>query len=127
MESLGDILSYILKQFHSFIPDSELEESIPKYIPVPSNVPPSAPLGNFLRGVLKKIHKIWNCRKINSYKNPFLLNSFAIWSSPISKSEPRGNVTNKFRNKVNVEERCKSRGGNRTWRISEQLVLAEPL
>ena len=57
MESLGDILSYILKQFHSFIPDSELEESIPKYIPVPSNVPPSAPLGDFLRGVLKKNHK----------------------------------------------------------------------
>ena len=57
MESLGDILSYILKQFHNFIPDSELEESILKYIPVPSNVPPSAPLGDFLRGVLKKNHK----------------------------------------------------------------------
>ena len=57
MESLGDIFSYILKQFHSFIPDSELENSILKYIPVPSNVPPSAPLGNFLRGVLKKNHK----------------------------------------------------------------------
>ena len=30
-----DILSYILKQFHSFIPDAEPENSILKYNPIP--------------------------------------------------------------------------------------------
>ena len=32
----GDMLSYILKQFHSFNPDVELEDSILKYNPIPS-------------------------------------------------------------------------------------------
>ena len=49
-----DMISYILKQFHSFIPDAELEESILKYNPIPSNVPPSASLDEFLRGVLEE-------------------------------------------------------------------------
>ena len=53
----GDILSYILRQFHSFIPDAELEDNILKYNPIPSNVPPPAPLDEFLRGVLQKNHK----------------------------------------------------------------------
>ena len=44
-----DMLSYILKQFHSFIPDAELEDSILKYNPIPSNVPPHAPLDEFLK------------------------------------------------------------------------------
>ena len=35
-----DILSYILKQFHSFIPDAELEDWILKCNSIPSNVPP---------------------------------------------------------------------------------------
>ena len=45
--------------------------------------------------------------------------------SPISNSEPRGKVTNKFRNKGNVEERCNSTGEIRTWGISEQFVLSK--
>ena len=52
-----DMLSYILKQFHSFIPDAELEDSILKYNPIPSNVPPPVPLDEFLRGVLEENHK----------------------------------------------------------------------
>ena len=52
-----DMLSYILKQFHSFIPDTELEDSILKYNPIPSNVPPPAPFDEFLRGVLEENHK----------------------------------------------------------------------
>ena len=44
-----DMLSYILKQFHSFIPDAELEDSILKYNPIPSNVPPHASLDEFLK------------------------------------------------------------------------------
>ena len=40
----ADMLSYILNQFHSFIPDAELEDSILKYNPIPSNVPPPTPL-----------------------------------------------------------------------------------
>ena len=47
-----DMLSYILKQFHSFIPDAELEESILKCKSIPSNAPPPAPLHEFLRGVI---------------------------------------------------------------------------
>ena len=52
-----DMLSYALKQFHSFIPDAELENSIVKNNPIPSNVPPSAPLDDLLRGVLEENHK----------------------------------------------------------------------
>ena len=33
-----DMLYYILKQFHSFIPDAELEDSILKWISIPRNV-----------------------------------------------------------------------------------------
>ena len=51
------MLSYILKQFHSFILDAELEDSIIKYNLIPSNVPPPNPLGQFLRGVLEENHK----------------------------------------------------------------------
>ena len=52
-----DKLLYILKQFHNFIPDAELEESILKYNPVPSNMPPPAPLDESLRWVLEENHK----------------------------------------------------------------------
>ena len=52
-----NMLLHILKQFHSFIPDPEIEESILKYNPVPSNVPPPAPLDEFLSGVLEENHK----------------------------------------------------------------------
>ena len=38
-----DMLSYILKQFHSFIPDAEIEDSILTYNPITSNVPPPVP------------------------------------------------------------------------------------
>ena len=51
------MLLYILKQFHSFIPDVELEESILKYNPIPSNVPPLVALDEFLRGVLEENDK----------------------------------------------------------------------
>ena len=51
-----EMIYYILKQFHSFIPDAELDDSILKYNIVPSNVPPLAPLGEFLRGVLEERH-----------------------------------------------------------------------
>ena len=51
------MLSHVLNQFHSFIPDAELEDSILKYNPIPSNVPPPAPLDDFLRGVLEENHK----------------------------------------------------------------------
>ena len=51
------MLSYVLKKFHSFIPDAELEDSILKYNPIPSNVPAPAPLDDFLRGVLEENHK----------------------------------------------------------------------
>ena len=51
------MLSSILKQFHSFIPDAELEDSILKYNPILSNVPPVAPLNEFLRGALEENQK----------------------------------------------------------------------
>ena len=53
------MLSYVLKQLHGFIPDTELEESksILKYNPIPSNVPLPAPLPELLRGVLEENHK----------------------------------------------------------------------
>ena len=59
------------------------------------------------------------------FQNSFLPNPISVWSSPISKGEPRGKVTNKFRNKGNVEERCNSTGEIRTWGISEQFVLSK--
>ena len=48
------MLSFVLKQFHSFIPDAELNDSILKFNPIPSNVPPPAPLDDFLRGAFGK-------------------------------------------------------------------------
>ena len=59
------------------------------------------------------------------FQNSFLPNPILVWSSPISKGEPRGKVTNKFRNKGNVEERCNSTGEIRTWGISKQFVLSK--
>ena len=59
------------------------------------------------------------------FQNSFLPNPISVWSSPISKGEPRGKVTNKFRNKGNVEERCNSTGEIRTWGISEQFFLSK--
>ena len=58
-----DMLSYVLKQFHSFIPDAELEDSILKCNSIPSNVSPPAPLDNFLRGVLEENHKYLQMRE----------------------------------------------------------------
>ena len=52
-----DMLSYILKQFYNFIPYAELEDSILKYNSIPSNVLPTAPLDEFLRGVLEENYK----------------------------------------------------------------------
>ena len=60
-----DMLSYVLKQFHGFISDDELEGSILKYNPIQSNVPPPAPLDDFLRGALEKNHK---CLKMQEDK-----------------------------------------------------------
>ena len=51
------MLSYILKQFHSFIPDAKLEDSILKYNPIPSNVPPPFPPWWILERVLEENHK----------------------------------------------------------------------
>ena len=51
------MLSYILKQFHSFIPDAELEDSILQYNPIQSNKPSPARLDEVLRGVLEENHK----------------------------------------------------------------------
>ena len=59
------------------------------------------------------------------FQNSFFPNPISVWSSSISKSEPREKVTNKFRNKGNVEERCNSTGEIRTWEISEQSVLSK--
>ena len=59
------------------------------------------------------------------FQNSFLPNSISVWSSRISKGEPRGKVTNKFRNKENVEETCNSTGEIRTWRICEQFALSK--
>ena len=59
------------------------------------------------------------------FQNCFLANPISVWSSPISKGEPRGKVKNKFRNKENVEERYNSTGEIKTWEISEQFVLSK--
>ena len=48
------MVSHILKQFHSFIPDADLKDSILKYNPIPGNVSPPAPLEELLRGVLEE-------------------------------------------------------------------------
>ena len=52
------------------------------------------------------------------YSENFNPNPISAWSSQISKGEPRGKITNKFRNKRNVEERSNSTGGIRTWGFS---------
>ena len=57
MESLGGYAFVYFKEFHSFILDAELENSILKYSLVSSNVSPPAPLDEFLRGVLEENHK----------------------------------------------------------------------
>ena len=62
------MLSYVLKQFHGFISDDELEGSILKYNPIQSNVPPPAPLDDFLRGALEKNHKCLKMQEDKLYK-----------------------------------------------------------
>ena len=62
------MLSYILKQFHSFIPDDELKETILKYNPISGNVPPPAPLDEFLREILKENHKYFQMLEDRLYK-----------------------------------------------------------
>ena len=57
------------------------------------------------------------------FQNSFLPNPISVWSSPISKGEPRRKVTNKFRNKVNVEERCNSTDEIRTGKFLDNLFL----
>ena len=60
------MLSYILKQSHSFFPDAELEDSKLQYNPVPGN---ATPLDEFLRGVLEKNLKHSQMhRRINFHK-----------------------------------------------------------
>ena len=59
------------------------------------------------------------------FQNSFLPNLISVWSSPISKGEPRGKISSKLRNKGHVEERCNLTGGIRTWGISEQFVLSK--
>ena len=59
------------------------------------------------------------------FQNTFLSNSISVWSSSFSKGEPKGKVTNKFRNKGNVEEMCNLADEIRTWVISEQFVLSK--
>ena len=49
--------SYILKHFHSFVPDAELEDNILKHNPIPSHASPPASLDEILRGVLEENHK----------------------------------------------------------------------
>ena len=61
----------------------------------------------------------------SGFQNSFLPNPISVWSSPISKGEPRRKVTNKFKNKGNVEEKGNSTGEIRTWGISEQSVLSK--
>ena len=55
--TLFDTKMTVMVQLYSFIPDAELEHSILKYNPIPSNVPPHAPLDDFLKGVLEENHK----------------------------------------------------------------------
>ena len=52
-------------------------------------------------------------------QNSFLPNPISGWSSPISKGESKGKVTNEFENSGDVEERRNSNGETRTWGISE--------
>ena len=52
-----DTFSYILKHFHSFAPDAELEGNILKHSPIPSHAPPPASFDEILRGFLKENHK----------------------------------------------------------------------
>ena len=59
------------------------------------------------------------------FQNFFLPNPISVWSYPISLCESREKVTNKFRNKGNVEERCNSTGEIRIWGISKQFVLSK--
>ena len=60
---LEDMLSYILKQFLSFIPDADFEDSILKYNPIPNNVPPPTPRDEFWKGVLEQNHKYLQMQK----------------------------------------------------------------
>ena len=51
------MLSYILNEFQSFIPDAQLEVIILRHNPITSNVLPPAPLDEFLSGDFKENHK----------------------------------------------------------------------
>ena len=62
------MLLYTAKQLHSFISDAELEDSIRKYNPIPSNLPLSAPLDEFLKGVLEENLKYLQLQEDKSYK-----------------------------------------------------------
>ena len=77
-----------------------------------------APLAGRLKFYSEKWEKLTQDGNILSivqvFQNSFLLNPISVWSSPINKSEPRGKITNKFRNKENVEQRCNSTGEIRT-------------
>ena len=111
---------------------------VPAFINVPSRLKPRKPFPyqretgysgrktKILYGKLGKINSrceyFVHCAGL---QNSFLPNPISVWSSPVSKGEPRGKVTNKFRNKGNVDERCNSTGEIRTWVISEQFVLSK--
>ena len=57
------------------------------------------------------------------FQNLFLSNPISLWYSPISKGEPRGKITNKFRNKGNDDEKCILTGEIRMSGILSNLFL----
>ena len=52
-----EVLEHILKEFHAYNSDVGLENRILKWHPITSNIPPSPPLDEFLRGVLEENNK----------------------------------------------------------------------
>ena len=52
----GGIRAYF-KEFHAYNSDVGLENRILKWHPITSNIPPSPPLDEFLRGVLEENNK----------------------------------------------------------------------
>ena len=57
------------------------------------------------------------------FQNYFLSNPISVWSSQVSNSEPSGKVTDKFRNKGNVEEKCNSTGESEPGEFLSNLFL----
>ena len=76
-------------------------------------------IGSKTKILFRKLHKITSrfeyFVRCAGFQNSFLPNSISV----------RGKITNKFKNKGYVEERCNSTGEIRTWRIFEQIVLSK--